>query len=58
MAALSLGRVFIGCEIQPEFVEISRKRLIAAEKEFSTVDVTQPVEKPAISPTEVATVAD
>ena len=30
VAALSLGRYFIGCENQPEFVEIGRKRLDAA----------------------------
>ena len=45
VAALSLGRHFIGCENQPEFVEIGRNRLDAAAGTRSNIAARQVCEK-------------
>lgn len=43
MVALGLGRNYVGLELNPEYAELSRKRIEGDAPMFNTVEITEPV---------------
>lgn len=50
VVALKAGRNYVGCELNPEYTEMSRKRLVATAPLFATVEVKERAEERGLQP--------